>query len=123
MLPHRLGGILLAKNPCKVLGTLFQLGAHRGFLLLTLTESIEVGLHSATRYRDLAPKDTCHPHLPLSTVMALEGATKMPLLCTRELWTVGYDKIKWQLIISPSFIGAEYRLVHNRADGYHATSR
>ena len=37
MLPRRLECILLAQNPGKVLGTLFQLGTHRGFLLLKLT--------------------------------------------------------------------------------------
>ena len=94
MFTHRFGRILLSQGTLKVTGALFELCTHRRLRIFKLPQGLEVSLHLVSWNRDLAPKNACHPSLPLHTSIVLEVSTLMIFLSTVLLCAVGQDKIK-----------------------------
>jgi hypothetical protein len=83
MFTYRFGRILLGEGAFKVAGTLLKLFAHGCLILFRLLQHLEIGLHLVPWNDHLAPKDACHPHLPIHASMA--GNMNRPDLSLNEL--------------------------------------
>src|ERR671914_2760256 len=80
MFANRFRRILLSQDEFKISSTLLELFAHRLLVFFKSLQSLEIGLHLVTWDRDLATKDTCHPHLPLHVPIAMKISTVIPFI-------------------------------------------
>ena len=94
MFAHRFGRIVLRQGTLKVPDALFELGTQRRLRLFKLSHGVEVGLHLVTWTCDFAPKDACHPTLPLHPSRGLEMPSLMIVLVKVLLCARGQDTIK-----------------------------
>src|SRR5918992_3451297 len=94
MFAHRFRRILLSQDEFKISSTLLELFAHRLLVFFKSLQSLEIGLHLVTWDRDLATKDTCHPHLPLHVPIAMKISTVIPCHYTASFCAIRQDKIK-----------------------------
>src|SRR5687767_1768695 len=100
MFAHRFRRILLSQDEFKISSTLLELFAHRPLVFFKSLQSLEIGLHLVTWDRDLATKDTGHPHLPFHVPIAMKISTVIPFITRRHFALSGKTKSSRRIVMA-----------------------